>query len=794
MAGDDHGGSWQAGRSRWFGRRGVRSFRVAGTKANKVRKSQIAIQHAHDVRRRNPSTWVLWVHASSLARFKESYQDIAERLHLPGRNDSQQNVLQLVHRWLTNDDNGPWLMVIDNADDRDILYQPTSLSASEQPLASYVPKTGQGCLLVTSRSERAAEMLVGEDSLFSVLVMEIDQSKDLLRARLGEKLYDDSIAADLINALGYLPLAIVQAASFIKRRTRRAETILTYLKKFQKSKETKIGLLALEAPDLRRDESASRAVLTTWQMTFDQVRRERKSAAELLCFMSFFHPQGIPDFILKAFYKKSMDKDLEDDIDVLMGYALVATAEEQQTLEMHALVQLCTQVWLSTFDDQERWRCIYLRVLSSEYPFGSFQNWAICRRLEPHIQRAIERCPTGNDDIRNWILILNNTAWFQYTTGNSRRAERMNREALEANTKVLGEEHPDTLAIMNNLASVLLAQGKYKEAETINRQTLEARIKVLGEEHLDTLMTMSNLVSVLQNQGKHKEAEMMDRQTLEARIKVLGEEHPDTLTTRNNLASVLLAQGKHKEAEIIDRQTLEARIKVLGEEHPDTLTTRNNLALVLWTQGKHKEAETMDRQTLEARIKVLGEEHPDTLTTRNNLALVLWTQGKHKEAETMDRQTLETKKKVLGKEHPETLRTISNLALALQNQGKHREAETIDRQILEARIKVLGEEHPDTLTTRNNLASVLLAQGKRKEAETMDRQTLEARIKVLGEEHPDTLTTMNNLAHTYWSQNRKAAAIQLLEACIRLLERELGPNHPDTKASKSSRERWELDS
>ncbi|KAI1359478.1 hypothetical protein F5Y08DRAFT_319605 [Xylaria arbuscula] len=43
----------------------------------------------------------------------------------------------------------------------------------------------------------------------------------------------------------------------------------------------------------------------------------------------------------------------------------------------------------------------------------------------------------------------------------------MQRQTLELREKVLGREHPDTLASMNNLAFVLGSQGKYEEAGTI---------------------------------------------------------------------------------------------------------------------------------------------------------------------------------------------------------------------------------------------------------------------------------------------------------------------------------------
>ena len=217
---------------------------------------------------------MLWVHASSSARFQEAYQDIAERLKLAGRDDPQQNVLRLVWRWLSDEENGPWLMIIDNADDVSALFssQAADSPGSEQSLSSYIPKTGQGLVLITSRSTGVAERLVGGDSIFQVPMMESDQAMQLLRVRLGrlgDAVHDKDAASSLLFALDYLPLAIIQAASFIQRKSLRRRTIAWYLEEFQKSTEKKTGLLASEANDLRRDESALNAMVTTWQIIFD---------------------------------------------------------------------------------------------------------------------------------------------------------------------------------------------------------------------------------------------------------------------------------------------------------------------------------------------------------------------------------------------------------------------------------------------------------------------------------------------------------------------------------------------
>jgi Tfp pilus assembly protein PilF len=119
---------------------------------------------------------------------------------------------------------------------------------------------------------------------------------------------------------------------------------------------------------------------------------------------------------------------------------------------------------------------------------------------------------------------------------------------------------------------VLGRQGKYEETEVMHRRALEASEKVLGPEHPDTLASVNNLGRVLGRQGKYEEAEVMHRRALEAREKVLGPEHPDTLTSIDNLGLALRGQGKYEEAEVMRRRALEARERerVLRPEHLHT--------------------------------------------------------------------------------------------------------------------------------------------------------------------------------------------------------------------------------
>jgi hypothetical protein len=177
-------------------------------------KSQLAIQYAHSIRDRSPQTFVFWVHANTRARFEEAYRDIAERLQLPGRSDPKTNVLRLVSEWLRDEANGQWVIVLDNVDDVETFYpsrkqQRGEVDASAQtPLATYLPQSRNGAILVTSRSKDAATRLAGGyNKTKEVLAMDEGEGLQLLRNKLGDLSLEES-AVELLQALDCIPLAI----------------------------------------------------------------------------------------------------------------------------------------------------------------------------------------------------------------------------------------------------------------------------------------------------------------------------------------------------------------------------------------------------------------------------------------------------------------------------------------------------------------------------------------------------------------------------------------------------------
>ena len=120
----------------------------------------------------------------------------------------------------------------------------------------------------------------------------------------------------------------------------------------------------------------------------------------------------------------------------------------------------------------------------------------------------------------------------------------LHERVLADRERVLGPEHPDTLAARNNLAVAYQAAGQIDEAVALHEQALADRERVLGPDHPGTLNSRSNLAVAYQAAGRATEAVALQEQVLADRKRVLGPDHRDTMAARNNLANACRAAGR----------------------------------------------------------------------------------------------------------------------------------------------------------------------------------------------------------------------------------------------------------
>ncbi|KAK5134177.1 hypothetical protein LTR08_006837 [Meristemomyces frigidus] len=711
----------------------VPAARVAVWGLGGVGKTQLIVECAYRLRKEFP--WLLWIHASSATRFDQSIREIADITRIPGRNDPKVNALRLLSAWLCDESKGRWLIVLDNADDGSFLLESPSVGneADGRRRIDYLPECDHGAVVITTRSKSEGLKLAELSDMIAVSPMDEGEAVALLENKLGQQA-DTADVSELAATLEFMPLALTQAAAYIQQGRC---SVQQYLEKLQKSKKSKTSILCTDKGDLRRDRDAQNSILLTWQISFEHIYRRRQSAADLLSLMSFCDRQAIPEFLIRmrstdgqtsdedgsewetaessdeSASETTSDDGFDEDIIMLEGYSFVSANTDASTFEMHRLVQFATQRWLGTQGQEqlERVKEQYIYNLSEVFPSPEYENWEKCGALYPHAKAAFDLKLKGVSVLLNWAAVMHYAAWYAQKQGTTVDAEKMSAQSIEVYSRLLGEEHPSTLAGIGNLAHTYKNQGRWKEAEELWVKRLEVSLRVLGEEHPSTLVTKGSLAVTYRDQGQLKKAEELQVEVLEARSRTLGEEHPETLRAIGNLASTYSNQGRLEEAEELEVKLLETRLRVLGEEHPDTLTAIGNLATTYANQGRLEEAEELQVKLLEVSLRVLGEEHPDTLRNIGNLASTYSNQGRLEEAEELRVKLLEARLRVLGEEHPDTLRNIGSLASTYWNQERYEEAEELMLKAVEAMSRVLGEEHSDTLVAKRNLAKIRGARG-----------------------------------------------------------------------------------
>jgi tetratricopeptide (TPR) repeat protein len=104
--------------------------------------------------------------------------------------------------------------------------------------------------------------------------------------------------------------------------------------------------------------------------------------------------------------------------------------------------------------------------------------------------------------------------------------------------RVLGADHPDTLASRSNLAVAYRAAGRTAEAIPLFQRTLADCERVLGADHPSTLMARSNLALANRAAGMTAAATALFQRTLADCQRVLGANHPDTEAVRAELAAL----------------------------------------------------------------------------------------------------------------------------------------------------------------------------------------------------------------------------------------------------------------
>ncbi|KAJ7714752.1 P-loop containing nucleoside triphosphate hydrolase protein [Mycena metata] len=511
-----------------------------------------------------------------------------------------------------------WLLLFDNADDPSI------------NLRNFFPRCAHGNILITSRNPQLR--VHAPQAHYRISDMEEEEATHLLlrSAAQGETPENCRLARDIVKALFYLPLAVVQAGAFISKSGALEHYLALY--------EANCSRLLAEQPTQTQDDYGW-TVYTTWKISFDCLSRP---ATKLLQLSSFLHHEGISEqmFANAASYKFKSSGPTHDEVQEpieflaqfltpsgtwdslkfldltteIHGYSLIDLEPRSKMYSLHPLVHDWTR---STVENEQSARECIAAIAGMSIPWGVEQgDYLFRQRLLPHLDSVMRRRTSIQTKFSYEY------GFIYYEGGRGKEAERLTVSLLKMQKRLLGEEHPSTLTAMGNLASTYCALGSWKEAEELGVIVMERRKQLFGPEHPETLLAMGDLGWTYHLLGRLQEAEELEVVVMEKQKQLLGENHPDTLRAMGHLALTYFDLGRVTQGEALGTLCMEGRKTLLGSEHPETLRTMGNIAMARCVQGLLKEAEDLEAYVLEKRKRVLGEDHPQTLRTMGDLAMV----------------------------------------------------------------------------------------------------------------------------------------------------------------------------
>ncbi|THZ77015.1 hypothetical protein D6C85_01950 [Aureobasidium pullulans] len=380
---------------------------------------------------------------------------------------------------LMDSDIQKWLIVVDNADDPEILLSEDGPNG--QRLKDYLPSRAGCKTLFTARDKHTAIQLIGVfDPILEIESLGLAEAQQLFEAIVPHARFtNDDCVKELLIELTCLPLAVVQAAAFIRENDINVETYL-HLFREQDAEDESTDILGQEFEDETRYPKVGNALTTKYH---------RKTLQAM--------------------------QDVGQDL-MMRGQYSEAEAKHRKTFTLRFR-------YLGPADVETLGS---MRNVADALGFQS--KWEEYETLSKELTKLSAACYGSTHMIT--LSGLKALSVCQCQHGRFIYAEKLAREVVDGRKKAkgLGEMHPSTLKSISHLAIILGHNNKWSEAEALELHTSKSLELILGPMHPDTLTSKCNLARIWIHLEKLSAAKTMFYEILEARLKLLGSEHPDT--------------------------------------------------------------------------------------------------------------------------------------------------------------------------------------------------------------------------------------------------------------------------
>jgi tetratricopeptide (TPR) repeat protein len=633
-----------------FGKQDCQRIAVVGLGG--VGKTQVALKFAYSVLENYPDVSVFWLHALSLETFEQACAAVASELGILDMGDNKQDAKELVQRHLSAERAGKWMLVVDNADNLEVMEG----STGKKGIIDYLPQSELGMTVFTTRDKKTAHALAG-NSILDVEKLDLTTASDLFKQTLTRKdlLYEEAVVHKLLLELDCLPLAITQAAAYINVNP---VSINEYLGHLEGTESNLVYIMTEEMRDHTRYKHAANAVAKTWLVSFDQILRQDVHAASLLQYMSCIDWKAIPRSILPAIEPEAR---MTSAIGILWSYSFITTRSDGKTYDMHRLVHVAARVWIQQKELVAETQRSALEHLSKVFPIPNWDNREVWREYMPHAARI--RDAKDGRPIDAFGELCLRVGYCLRIDGRIRDSVDWLEESYDLRRN-LPDDNADKLLTQRTLAMVYRADGKVKDAIQLLEHIVATKGQRLTEDDHSRLASQHELASTYLANDQIKDAMQLLEHVL-AIEQALAETHPSRLASQHELARAYLANNQVEDAVQLLEHVVAVK-QALAETHPSRLASQHELAGAYLRNDQIEDAVQLLEHVVTIEARVLAEDHPDRLASYHLLAKAYLAedQGRVQDAVQVLEHVVAIEARVLAEDHPDRLASHYLLAKA----------------------------------------------------------------------------------------------------------------------------------
>ncbi len=638
---------------------GVVTLTIVG--AGGIGKTQLAKEYAYRAIEGKEYDAVLWINAQTSNSINDSYDELARILKLSVTDLNSEAVKKLVHNELLDKHKvNRILFILDN------ISKENEIRKYLIELGKQWPIDAKTHVLITSRSQHWTK---------SFLILDIftpPEAYSFVMQHLSHEKREDIIK--LVELLHYYPLALGQAAKYIKQHTNIADYISLYTSK-QQQYLNKLNVSGYKE--------------TLWNTMSISLLELSNNAKEILYISSYLETDNIQ---LEFFSKLSLGKRVAA-IKELRDHSFIIMTNHRTSFKMHVLLQEVIRIMIK---NNSIWldRAIMLAGEGAvAFDVNNKLTWNKVRKWLPHITslyKYMEKRVDTAELLHKYGIIAQHFGLYDLT-------HELFLDSLYIKEFIYkNSSHIQLIEPLNKLGEVELKLANYDKAKEIYYRVLNIKENYYkSPSHIELSDTLNDMGLIELRLGNYDEAKQFYQRAM--KIKEVHYKDVNHIELANTLWSLGVMEsrfGYYDKAKLLFQKVLNIKKSYYqNSENKKLFNVLNSIGLSELYSGHYVKAKNIFENILNEKNY---QETNDILIVYplQNLALTEWSLGNFDKAKKMFQRVLKIKQEhYRDPKHILTASTLQGLGLVEFSSGNYTEAKELlelDLSIIKSHYKSSG--------------------------------------------------------------------------------------------------------